>query len=142
MTTTLGDGPRKVCFMVMPYGKRVTGVDAPNAPKEVDFDRLWEEAYRPALLKLGYEPVRADMDLGALIIKEMLERFVIAHLVCADISIPNGNVYYEIGVRHAAQEKGCVMLAADWAKPLFDIAQMPRLVYPLAAGSVPDSCAT
>lgn len=142
MTTTLGDGPRKVCFMVMPYGKRVTGVDAPNAPKEVDFDRLWEEAYRPALLKLGYEPVRADMDLGALIIKEMLERFVIAHLVCADISIPNGNVYYEIGVRHAAQEKGCVMLAADWAKPLFDIAQMPRLVYPLADGSVPDSCVT
>jgi hypothetical protein len=85
--------------------------------------------------------VRADADLGALIIKEMLERLVIAHVVVADISIPNGNVYYEVGVRHAAKEQGCVMLAADWAKPLFDIDQMPRLVFPLADGAVGEEAA-
>ena len=135
-------GPKKVCFVVMPYGKRATGLTDSGVPKEVDFDRLWDEAYQPALQQLGYDPVRADMDLGALIIKEMLERLVIAHVVAADISIPNGNVYYEIGVRHAAKEQGCVLLAAEWAKPLFDIDQMPRLVYPLADGAVGEDAAT
>lgn len=137
----MADGPKKVCFMVMPYGKRATGLNDPEVPKDIDFDRLWDQAYQPALLELGYDPVRADADLGALIIKEMLERLVIAHVVVADISIPNANVYYEVGVRHAAKEQGCVMLAADWAKPLFDIDQMPRLAYPLADGAVGEAAA-
>ena len=53
--------------------------------------------------ELGYEPVRADQDTGALIITQMLERLYFADLVLADMTIPNGNVYYEVGIRHAAQ---------------------------------------
>jgi hypothetical protein len=30
------------------------------------------------------------------------------------MTIPNGNVYYEVAVRHAARKQGCVLLAADW----------------------------
>jgi hypothetical protein len=37
------------------------------------FDRLWEAALRPAIDKAGYEPVRANEDIGALIINEMIE---------------------------------------------------------------------
>jgi hypothetical protein len=58
--------------------------------------------------------VRADQDTGALIITQMIERLYFADLVLADMTIPNGNVYYEVGVRHAAKEIGCVLLAADW----------------------------
>ncbi len=47
----------------------------------------------------------------------------------ADISLGKANVYYEIGVRHAAQRYGCVLTSAEWARVLFDIAQMPRVVY-------------
>jgi hypothetical protein len=59
-----------------------------------------------------------------------------ADLVLADMTIPNGNVYYEIGIRHAARDYGCVMLAADWSRQLFDVAQMRTVRYPLPEGAV------
>jgi len=45
------------------------------------------------------------------------------------------------GVRHAAREKGCVLLAADWSKQLFDVAQMRTIRYPLADGEVGEAAA-
>ncbi len=71
----------------------------------------------------------------------MLERLYFSDLILADLSIPNGNVYYEIGVRHAAREKGCVLLAADWSKQLFDLAQVRAVRYPLPTGLVDDAAA-
>jgi hypothetical protein len=121
--------PRQICFMVMPFGTKPTG--ATEGPSEVDFDHLWQEALRPAIESVGYDVVRADQDWGPVIVKEMLERLVACDLVIADVSIPNANVYYEIGVRHAARDVGCILIAADWARPLFDIQQMTRIPYPL-----------
>ncbi|HVQ42953.1 MAG TPA: tetratricopeptide repeat-containing protein [Vicinamibacterales bacterium] len=132
--------PRPVCFMVMPFRKKDTRAAAP-APSVVDFDALWDKAFFPALESLGYQPVRADQDLGALIIKEMLERLYFSDLVVADLTIPNGNVYYEIGIRHAAKGAGCVLTGADWSSPLFDVDQMRQVRYPLAEGAVTDETA-
>ena len=108
-----------ICFMIMPYGTKqsqkpegVVGLDM------IDFDRLWTAAFEPAIRYLGYDPVRADQDLGAAIIKEMIERLAISDLVIGDVTTPNGNVYYEIGVRHTAKPTDCVMVAADWTRPL------------------------
>ena len=128
--------PRPICFMIMPYSTKATGTPAPaGAPDKINFDRLWEAALRPGIDAAGYEPVRANEDVGALIINEMIERLAISDLVVADVSIPNGNVYYEVGIRHAAQPQGCLMTAADWAKPLFDIEQMREIRYPLPVSS-------
>ena len=85
--------------------------------------------------------MRADQDTGALIITQMIERLYFADLVLADMTIPNGNVYYEVGVRHAAKDKGCVLLAADWSKQLFDVAQMRTIRYPLQEGTIADATA-
>src|SRR4051812_27385088 len=134
--------PRPICFMIMPYGMKPTSArDGGEAPDRVDFDRLWERALRPAIINAGYDPVRANEDVGALIITEMIERLAISDLVLADVSIPNGNVYYEIGIRHAAQRRGCIMTAANWAKPLFDIDQMRQIRYPLPNQTVSDEVA-
>lgn len=121
---------RPICFMVMPYRTKETRVDPP-APAKVNFDRLWEKAFLPVIEELGYQPVRADQDLGALIIHEMLERLYFSDLVIADLTIPNGNVYYEIGIRHAARASGCVLVSAEWSNPLFDVNQMRQVRYPL-----------
>ncbi|MBK6852343.1 MAG: DUF4071 domain-containing protein [Burkholderiales bacterium] len=129
---------KPVCFMVMPFGIKDVTASNGQAPGKVDFNRLWEAALKPAIVALGYEPVRADQEAGALIIHEMLERLFFADLVMADMSIPNGNVYYEIGVRHAAKPNGCVLVSADWATPLFDVQQMRRIVYPLPQQTVSD----
>jgi len=133
--------PRPVCFMIMPYGRRPTQVEAGNGPAEVDFNALWDRAYVPVIQALGYQPVRADQDTDALIITQMLERLYFADLVLADMTLPNGNVYYEVGIRHAAKEKGCVLLAADWSKQLFDVAQMRTVRYPLPEGTITEQTA-
>ena len=134
--------PRPICFMIMPYSTKPTGAPPGTvAPDKVNFDRLWEGALRPAIDKTGYEPVRANEDIGALTINEMIERLAISDLVLADVSIPNGNVYYEVGIRHAAKRRGCIMTAATWSKPLFDIDQMRQIRYPLPAESISDETA-
>jgi tetratricopeptide (TPR) repeat protein len=128
--------------MIMPYGIKVTSAPVGSgAPDKVDFDRLWDAALRPAIDNSGYEPVRANEDIGALIITEMIERLAISDLVLADVSIPNGNVYYEVGIRHAAQRQGCIMTAVTWSKPLFDIDQMRQIRYPLPEQSISDATA-
>jgi hypothetical protein len=125
-----------VCFMIMPYGRKATQVEAGRGPAEVDFNALWDRGYVPTIKALGYEPVRADQDTGGLIISQMLERLYFADLVLADMTIPNGNVYYEVGIRHAAKKTGSVLLAADWSRQLFDVVQVRTIRYPLAEGNV------
>ena len=87
---------RPVCFVVMPFRKkRVSGPTGDHAPNEIDCDALWDNAYRPAILDAGYTPIRADFETGMVIVKDMLERLAYADLVVADISLLNGNVYYD-----------------------------------------------
>jgi hypothetical protein len=133
--------PQPVAFMVMPFNRKATGLVEAKVPAEVDFDALWDRVYAPVLTEAGYRPVRADQDVGALIITEMIQRLALADLVVADITLPNANVYYEIGVRHAAQSTGCVLVSASWARPVFDLAQMRQLRFPLDDGDVGDDAA-
>jgi hypothetical protein len=133
--------PRPLCFVIMPYGRKATQVDAGHGPGEIDFNALWDRAYVPVIEQLGFDAVRADQDTGAMIITQMLERIYFADLVLADMTIANGNVYYEVGIRHASKEKGCVLLAADWSRPLFDVAQLRTVRYPLAEGDIQESTA-
>jgi hypothetical protein len=130
-----------VAFMVMPFGRKATGKPVESAPETVDFDELWHQVHKPVLIELGYQAVRADCDVGAFIVEEMIQRLAVADLVIADISLGNANVYYEVGVRHAAQERGCVLVAADWAEPVFDLRQMRRLQYPLSDGAISQDAA-
>jgi tetratricopeptide (TPR) repeat protein len=129
------------CFMIMPYGRKATQAEPGRGPAEIDFNALWDRGYVPVIKELGYEPVRADQDTGSLIVGQMLERLYFADLVLADMTIPIGNVYYEVGIRHAAQKTGCVLLAADWSKQLFDVVQMRTVRYPLREGNITDDTA-
>lgn len=136
-----GSALRPIAFMVMPFRKRAIPNAPEGSPKEVDFDALWDRAFRPALEQLGYLAVRADMESGSVIIKDMLERLAFADLVLADLTLPNGNVYYEIGIRHVAKKTNCVLISADWSKQLFDVDQLRSLRYPLPDGTVPEEAA-
>lgn len=130
-------GLKPICYMVMPFRRKKVEDPRPGFPSEIDFDALWERAYWPAIEGLGYMPMRADFDPRSAIVKAMLERIAFADLVLADITLGNGNVYYEVGIRHVAKKTGCVLIAADWAKPLFDIGQFASIRFPLSNGDVP-----
>lgn len=126
--------PKKIAFVAMPFGTKETGIQASTeAPSEVDFDELWNLAYYPAIEEAGYLPVRADAQEGSLIIQDMVAQLMLADLVVADISIPNANVYYETGLRHGGSTQGCLLFSADWASPVFDLAQIRRKTYSLGA---------
>jgi MAP3K TRAFs-binding domain len=133
--------PKPLCFMIMPFGRKATQAVAGRGPAEIDFNALWDRGYVPVIEELGYRPVRADQDTGALIIKQMLQRLYFADLVLAEMTIANGNVYYEVGIRHAAKPTGCVLLAADWSEQLFDTRQMRTIKYPLPEGEFNDASA-
>ncbi|WP_316367740.1 tetratricopeptide repeat-containing protein [Candidatus Thiodiazotropha sp. CDECU1] len=123
---------KKIAFVAMPFGIKETGCsDKTAAPSKVDFDALWNHAYYPALEQEGYLPVRADMQEGSLIIRDMVAQLILADLVVADISIPNANVYYETGLRHGGSIRGCLLFSANWADPVFDLAQIRRSHYTL-----------
>lgn len=127
----------KVAFMVMPFGTKSVERKDGVGRVEVDFDALWAAVHKPVLEDRGYRAVRADSDLGALIIDQMIKRLVVADVVVADITMPNANVYYEIGLRHSARERGCVLVRADWATVLFDLDQIRTVEFPLVDGSCP-----
>lgn len=131
-------GLKKVAFVAMPFQIKPTDLPPGKGPAHVNFDALWEKAIYPALTTLGYMPIRADNQTGSVIIQDMLEQLVSAELVIADISIPNGNVYYEAGVRHAACNTGCILISAEWANPLFDLAQITQLRYPYPTDELSD----
>jgi hypothetical protein len=130
-------GGDKLAFISLWNGQ---GGDGPGGARH-----LMEEARRRTSriywLDTRKLPVRADQDTGGLIIGQVLERLYFADLVLADMTIPNGNIYYEVGIRHAAQKTGCVLLAADWSKQLFDVVQMRTVRYPLPEGNIADDTA-
>lgn len=133
---------KPVCFMIMPYGTKATMTDVPGNPPTINYDELWDKTFRPLIENdLGYLAIRADQDLGALIIKKMIERLALSDLVIAEVTTPNANVYYEIGVRHAAKNTGCVLISADWSKQNFDLNQIAQVRYPLGEGTITDNTA-
>ena len=68
----------------------------------------------------------------------MFEELLIADLVVADLSIPNPNVWYEVGVRHALRSRGVVLLFGGKAPSAFDLYTDRKLRYALA-GDGPDA---
>jgi len=135
--------PRPICFMIMPYSTKPTGEPTGSGgPDKVNFDRLWEAALRPAIDNEDYEPFYANEYICTLISNEMIGRLAISDLVLTDASIPNSTVYYEVGIRHTAQKRCCIMTAATWSKPLFDIDQMRQIRYALPDESVSDDTAS
>jgi tetratricopeptide (TPR) repeat protein len=130
---------RKIAFVAMPFGTKPTSLPPGKGPAVVDFDALWKQGIFPALEELDYLPIRADEQVGSIIIKDMLEQLVYADLVLADISIPSANVYYEAGVRHAAQARGCILICAEWAAPVFDLSQITQLRYPFPTAGPTDA---
>ena len=134
---------RPICFMLMPFGRKLTSAPAGSgAPDAVNFDRLWDAAFRPAIDRAGYEPVRADGNLGSFALPEVLERMTTSDLVLVDVSIPSPHIYYAIGVRHAARQHGCILTAATWSRPVFDIDQMRQVRYPMPLELISDETAS
>lgn len=117
----------------MPFGVKPDGQGG-----SVDFDAVYEELLRPAIRAANLEPLRADQELvGGLIHKPMFERLILADYAVADLTTANANVFYELGVRHAARPYSTVLVSADVKRVPFDLAPDRVLSYALNARGAP-----
>jgi hypothetical protein len=112
---------RKRCFVISPLG------DAGSVTR-VRSDQILAHVIRPVVQSLGFDVVRADeIAEPGIISTQVLERVAGDHLVIADLTERNPNVYYELAVRHAVRKPVIQLLQKGELLP-FDIAGTRTIV--------------
>jgi hypothetical protein len=103
------------CFVMMPFGQW--------------FDRYYQDIYAPAIKEAGFEPVRADelFHTGS-VVEQIWEQIEKAKLLLADLTGRNANVFYELGLSHAAH-KPVVFTAASVDDVPFDLRHLRVIIY-------------
>ncbi len=103
------------CFVMMPFGGW--------------FDRYYQDVYVPAIKDAGLEPVRADelFSTGS-VVEQVWEQIGKARVLLADLTDKNANVFYELGLAHAAV-KPVVFTSARIEDVPFDLRHLRVIVY-------------
>src|SRR5689334_3473575 len=122
------------CFVLMPFGRKPD-----PAGQSIDFDAVYREVIKPAIAEAGLEPFRADEELtGGIIHKAMFERLILCEYAVADLTLANANVFYELGVRHAARPWSTVSILAGTSRLPFDVADLRTVHYSIGPDGLPD----
>jgi hypothetical protein len=120
----------------MPFGRKT--VDG----RSVEFDAVWHDIVAPAIEAAEMQPLRADEEqVGGIIHKPMFERLLLCEFAVADLTLANANVFYEVGVRHAARPASTVLIAANEMRLPFDVAMLRTMPYRLTAEGRPSHAA-
>lgn len=103
------------CFVMMPFGQW--------------YDRYYQDIYIPAIRDAGFEPVRADelFSTGS-VVEQIWEQIEKSKLLLADLTDKNANVFYELGLAHAAR-KPVVFTAGKVDDVPFDLRHLRVIVY-------------
>jgi hypothetical protein len=116
----------KLCFVDMSFGKKKD----PYTGIEVDFDQIYEKAIKPAIIGANLEPLRGDEEKrGGIVHQAMFARLLLSEYVIADLTTANANVYYELGIRHAARPFTTILLHGNLHPLPFDIAPNRTFMY-------------
>lgn len=106
---------QKLCFVLMPFSDRLKDV--------------YDEAIRPACLKAGFDSLRVDELKGAFNInRKIIENIFSSDAIIADLTEWNPNVFYEMGVAHAIDNK-TIMIAQRGGKLPFDVSGYNCVMY-------------
>lgn len=126
---------KPLIFVAMPFGKKQDLLRR----FEIDFDRIYEAGIKPAVERFDVECIRADEErTGGVIHLPMYERLLLAEIAVVDVTLSNPNVFYELGVRHAARPRSTIILASGDGPLPFDIAMIRAVPYKLTEGRLED----
>lgn len=121
---------RKTCFVIMPIGDQDFGsVKISAAELHSRYSDLIREAVQTA--RDDIDVIRADeVTAGGGITNDIFDRLMRADYVIADVSYPNPNVYYELGIRHACRP-GTIPIRDrnSQFRPAFDISTLRYVEY-------------
>ncbi len=127
---------KPLVFVAMPFGEK----DDPSRRYKVNFDDIYERGIRPAVERFDVECIRADEERsGGVIHLPMYERLLLAEIAIVDVTLSNPNVFYELGIRHAARPRSTIILAANEGPLPFDIAMIRAVPYKLQEGKLGDA---
>lgn len=119
----------KSCFVIMPIGEVTVGnTTVTRADLRRRYDDLIKEALQRARGDL--EVVRAD-DVASPggITTDIFMRLMHSDYVVADITYPNPNVFYELGIRHACRPGTVLLRERSNTVPPFDVADLRHIEY-------------
>lgn len=124
------EADKKRCFVIMPFGKKLDEADV-----EIDFDQIYEKFIKPTVEGEGLNCIRCDeVDEAGNIHTRMFQLIWDADVAIADLSIPNPNVFYELGIRHALRKAVTVIIRNKNATLPFNILNMNAVEYDFAGG--------
>jgi len=90
-------------------------------PFSHDFDEVYDKFIAQALRESGYEVRRADDVLSQQnILRDVVNGIAFSHIVVADVTGSNPNVYYELGIAHTL-ERPVIILTQDMDELPFDL---------------------
>ncbi len=116
----------------MPFGAKKDPAGGPD----IDFDAIYEKAIQPAVESAGMECIRADEErTGGIIHKPMFERLLLCDFAVADLTTANPNVFYELGIRHAARPATTLAIFAKNTRLPFDVNFLRALPYEAGTGN-------
>jgi hypothetical protein len=105
----------KTCFVIAPIGK--DGSDTRERS-----DTTFAYIIEPAAKECGYKALRADhIEESGNVTLQVIRRLLEDHIVVADLTDHNPNVFYELAIRHFSQ-KPAIHLIADGQTIPFDVA--------------------
>ena len=103
------------CFVMMPFGPW--------------FDAYYKELFAPAIKDAGMEPLRADeLFSTGTVIEQIWEQIQKAKILLADLTGKNANVFYELGLAHAAH-KPVVFTSGSLDDVPFDLRHLRVIIY-------------
>lgn len=110
------------CFVVMPIAD-TDGYDKGH------FSQVYEDIFKPACIKSGFTPVRADdVKQTNLIHLDILQKLIDSPMAICDLSSRNPNVLFELGLRQAF-DKPTVLVQEIGTQKIFDIAPLRYTEY-------------
>jgi len=90
-------------------------------PFATEFSAIYEQLIKPSLEEVGYEVARADSFLQQQnILRDIVRGIATADLIIAEVTTPNPNVFYELGICHGLR-KPTVLLTQSIDEVPFDL---------------------
>jgi hypothetical protein len=112
----------RLCFVIMPFS-------ATASCSEDEWTQIFEHVFKPGIEAAGldYECRRSDANRGNLI-SAIIRSLHEAHVVLADLTDQNPNVFYELGVRHTLKNR-TILVAQNRQNIPFDLQPYANHIY-------------
>ena len=122
----------KVCFVISPIGSEGSDVRARA-------DQVLRHVIEPAAEYFDYRVIRAEtISTPGMITSQVIQHILESHLVIADLTDHNPNVFYELAVRHVVRKPLVQLIDKSQSLP-FDVSGARTIFFDLTLDGAADA---